>query len=193
MFYKAILLLLSAFIFFQQGVVNTNDQPQPYEDADAYEVYAAILPSDWMWSVNKAKKLVIQSKASAFKMCVTPKGESIEILKDAISAYVELSKKSWLLQRRFSLEKPYELITSEELKSTFEHGSWEKFYERYPNSGGYLDLSPVGFNKEKTVAIVYMGHNCGNLCGGGTFYVLQKKDGKWVPLKYQGSSCSWMS
>ncbi|MBO0721788.1 MAG: hypothetical protein J2P41_13245 [Blastocatellia bacterium] len=193
MFYKTILFLLLPLIIFQLGAVTTGDQPQPYEDADAYEVYAAILPSNWTGSASKAIKLVIQSKASAFKMCVKPKGESIEILKDAISDYVELSKKSWLLQRRFSIEKPYELITSEELKSIFEHGSWEKFYVRYPNSGGVIDLSPVGFNKEKTVAIVYMGHSCGGLCGAGTFYVLQKKDGKWGPLKYNGSSCSWVS
>jgi len=193
MFYKAILLLFSLLFIFQQGPVKTGDQPQPYEDVEAYEVYSAILPSDWTWRDAKANTLVIQSKARAYKMCVNPEGESKEILKDAISSYVELSKKSWLLQRFFNMEKPYELISSEEWKSTFERGSWEKFYERYPNSRGYIDLSPVGFNKEKTVAIVYMGHHCGNLCGGGTFYVLQKKDGKWGLLTWRGSSCAWAS
>ena len=147
-----------------------------------------------MWSVNNAKKLVIHNKASAFEMCIKTEGESKEILKDAISDYIELSKKGWLLQRRFKIEKPYELITSNELKSTFDRGSWEKFNERYPNSGGYIELSTVGFNKDKTVAIVHMGHYCGSLCGGGTFYVLQKKEGKWRQLtRSRWTSCFWIS
>lgn len=68
---------------------------------------------------------------------------------------------------------------------------WKTFYDRYPDSGGWIELSAVGFNTEKTVAVVYIGHNCGVLCGGGHFHVLQKREGKWQPLKWKGSSCAW--
>ena len=56
-----------------------------------------------------------------------------------------------------------------------------------------MELSAVGFNVNKTVAVVYMGHYCGALCGGGGFHVLKKKDGKWVALDWKGSSCAWAS
>jgi hypothetical protein len=43
---------------------------------------------------------------------------------------------------------------------------------------GWIDISGVGFNDRNTIAVVYIGHHCGSLCGGGKFHVLQKKDGK---------------
>lgn len=54
-------------------------------------------------------------------------------------------------------------------------------------------LDPVAFNADKTIAVVYMGHSCGSLCGGGTFYVLEKKDGIWSSMRWRGTSCAWAS
>jgi hypothetical protein len=80
---------------------------------------------------------------------------------------------------------------ADELRSAMRTADWEGFYQRYPNSGGWIELSAVGFNATKTVAVVYMGHHCGSLCGGGGFHVLEKKNGQWVPLEWKGSSCGW--
>ena len=35
-----------------------------------------------------------------------------------------------------------------------------QFFRRYPDSGGYIIVSAVGFNKEMTRAIVYTGSSC---------------------------------
>ena len=71
---------------------------------------------------------------------------------------------------------------------------WEGLAERYPDSAhSYIVLSPVAFNADKTIAVVYMGHSCGSLCGGGTFYVLEKKDGIWKSMRWRGTSCAWAS
>src|SRR5262245_26825884 len=177
----------------QQNSSGTADQPQPYEDAEAYEVYSAVLPSEWIWSVQKASTLVFHIETRAYEMCLRPEGEFQEIMGQAISEYIKLSQKTWLLQRHFNIEKPYKLITSDELKRAFEGGGWEKFHKQHPNSGGWIELSAVGFNTDKTMPVVYVGHSCGMLCGGGCFYVHQKKDGKWTPLKWKGTSCSWAS
>src|SRR5262249_55248754 len=147
------------------------------EDAEAYEVYAAILPTGWLWQVQKAKSLIIRSETVAHEMCLQPADAASEkIVGPAISEYVKLNEKTWLLHRRFDIEKPYELIAYDDLMSAFKEGQWENFDARYPNSGGWIELSAVGFNADKTVAVVYMGHHCGSLCGGGSFHVLQKKD-----------------
>ena len=79
------------------------------------------------------------------------------------------------------------------LHTLMSQGRWNEYYRQYPDSGGLLEFSAVGFNPDKTIAVVYMGHSCGDLCGGGTFHVLEKIDGKWKPLEWKGSSCAWAS
>ena len=193
MYLHFILPLISSLLFYQGGAVSTDNRPKAYEDAEAYEVYSVILPTNWVWQAQKAKTLVIQSETKGYKMCLQPEAESEKIIGQAISEYVKLNEKTWLLQEHLNIEKPYKFITSDGLKTVFEHGDWEKFGKQYPGSGGWIELSAVGFNADKTVAVVYMGHHCGGLCGGGGFHVLQKKDGKWAPLTWKGSSCSWES
>jgi hypothetical protein len=86
--------------------------------------------------------------------------------------------------------------SSEDLQAFFKPGgtSWEGLAKRYPNSAhSYIVLSPVAFNVDKTIAVVNMDDNCGSLCGGGTFYVLEKKDGIWKSMRWRGTSCAWAS
>jgi hypothetical protein len=188
-----ILPLISSLLLFQNGATNKDAPPKSYEDAEAYEVYSAILPTEWPWRVANAKSLVIQSETKGYKMCLLPEAESEEIIGPAISEYVKLNEKNWLLKRGLSIEKPYELVPYDELRSALKQGGWENFYKQYPNSGGWIELSAIGFNADKTVAVVYMGHHSWGLSGGGGFHVLQKKDGKWAPLTWKGSSCAWES
>jgi len=190
-------LFFIAFIlhsaYRQERHSTTINQPKPYEDADAYEVYSAILPSVWPWRVENAKTLVIDSGTRAYEMCLRPDPESQQVIGQAISEYVRLNEKTWLLKQNFKIEKPYELITSDELNRMTGFEEWKQFDKQHPNSGGWVELSAVGFNADKTVAVVYMGHHCPGLCGGGDFHVLQKKDGKWAPLIWRGESCLWRS
>jgi len=55
--------------------------------------------------------------------------------------------------------------------------------ERHPKETywyGTVNLSRVGFNSEKTEALVYTERSCGPDCGGGDFFLLRKKDGAWT-------------
>src|SRR5215471_7451181 len=173
-----LLLLLVSTYPYQAPIEKPAEQPSPYQDPEAYQVYSAIIPLEWPSRVAKAKALVISAETSRFRMCLRPDEESRKIIGAAIEDYVRLTQQSWLLERSFPLDTPYELATSSDLKSAFQ-GGWENFYKVHPDSGGYIALSPVGFDGAKTVAVVYMGHMCGGLCGGGKFHVLEKKDGVW--------------
>jgi len=182
------ILLLLAFSSVPSQTAST-----AYEDADAYEVYAAILPSEWPLRVAHAKQLVIRRETKSYQMCLRPDIELQERVGPAISDYVELNKKAWLLQARLSFEKPYQFLEADKFSALLSQGGWARYNREYPESGGLIELSAVGFNRDKTVAVVYMGHSCGMLCGGGTFHVLEKKDGKWKPLEWKGAWCSWVS
>ncbi|MDR3747151.1 MAG: hypothetical protein P4M04_03185 [Acidobacteriota bacterium] len=145
-----------------------------YDDPEAYKVYAVILPSEAIW--KSAKTLMIRVGTESFANCVTPDEKMQPIADPAIDDYVHKSERKWL-RRNFEIDKPYELIYSDQIKTLFASGGdgWQAFYERYPDSGGYVELSPVRGNDDRTVAVVYMGHHCHWLCGGGHQYVLQKK------------------
>jgi hypothetical protein len=183
-------LLILAFLL-SQGVVGSSGKAPPYEDQEAYEVYSAILPLERPLRDAHAKRLIIQNETKGFEMCLRPEKEWQEKIGPAISDYVRANAKPSLLLPRIKVEVPYRLILADELSSAIQTAGWEGFNQRYPDSGGWMELSAVGFNVNKTVAVVYMGHHCGPLCGGGGFHVLEKKDGKWVALDWKGSSCAW--
>ena len=164
-----------------------------YDEPDAYEVYASILPLEWPLRVANAKQLVILSETRSYQMCLKPDSESQARVGPAISNYVKLNEKTWLLQPRLSFETPYQFLEAGKIEALTKQGRWDEYYRQYPDSGGVIEVSAVGFNPDKTIAVVYMGHSCGMLCGGGTFHVLEKIDGKWRPIEWKGSSCAWAS
>lgn len=179
-----LLLLFSSF--------PTQATSSAYDDADAYEVYATILPSEWPLRVAHAKQLVIQRETRSFQMCLKPGTEREARFEPAIADYIRQNEKKWLLQPRFSVATPYQFFEGG-FDAVLKQGGWDQYYRRYPKSGGLIELSAVGFNVDKTVAVVYMGHGCGDLCGGGSFHVLEKVDGTWKPFEWKGSSCAWAS
>jgi hypothetical protein len=132
--------------------------------------------------VGKAKSPVIRLETSALRMCPDPDSESLALMAPALADYQRQNEKKRLLQRKFHIDKPYELLSEKQLArfdSSAIGNSWKAFYARYPNSGGLIELSAVGFNAGKTVALVRMDHECGLLCGSIQFYVLKKTAGRW--------------
>ena len=150
--------------------------PEPYNVPEAYEIYATILPGEWPWAVNHDARLTIVEETKFYDMCLAPAGKSKPVLGPAISDYLRVNQRPWLLQRKFEIEKPYDLISK---SASF--------------TRSFSELSAVGFNADKTIAIVYAGHHCGSPCGGGGFHVLQKRDNKWLPLDWEGMTCLWGS
>ena len=109
--------------------------------------------------------------------CIDP-GVAPEF-KDAISEYNRLNQNKWLLQRKFSVNRPYEIIDAATLSALAGDGGWKGFSQRFPESRGVFQMSAVGFNKDKTRAVLYFGQICGSLCGGWSFELLKKVDSKW--------------
>jgi hypothetical protein len=178
-------------------------EPSAYTDAEAYAVYSVLLTAEWPVTQAKAKKLVIETETVDYpkfsnddmKCLVSPKGEE-SIYDPVITAYRAANKTPSLLQPRFDSPISYQLVSKSSVEDIFVKkgvAGWEDFYAKYPESGGVISMSAVGFNADKTIALVYMGHSCGGLCGGGTYHVLRKTDGKWAEIKWNGMSCTWAS
>lgn len=201
------LLSVLFLVFSQSFIFGQTDKLPIYEDETAYEVYSTILTPQEV-KQSQSKNFVIRGETlknfgalidpeSDSPICLRPDAESAKIIGTAVEDYVKVNKTKWRLQEKFKLEIPYKLVSSEKVISIIRPLSnkedWTEFYKQYPDSGGFVDLSAVGFNADKTVAVVSKGRWCGSTCGEGRYYVLQKKDGKWIPLEWKGEFCSWVS
>jgi hypothetical protein len=57
---------------------------------------------------------------------------------------------------------------------------WSGFHKKYGEEANILLLSRVGFNPEKTLALLHVSGGMGSMAGGGTLYLFERKNGKWV-------------
>ena len=170
------------------GVAQNSIAGERYSDHDAYQIYDLLLPQEEVYSFGKGT-IVIREETEANQAvpegCLFP--DAVAQFKDAIADYNRLNHKRWLLQRSFEIERPYELVNSDTINSLLSGTAWEGFYQRYPDSGGFIVFSAVGFNQERTRALVYSGSSCGNLCGSWSFHLFQKANGHWKQVP--GVSC----
>ena len=175
-------LIPCAFLYQSGG----QKKPEVYDVAEAYEVYSTILPSEWPWRVAHAKKLRISSETVPYTNCLRVGDEKDKDVDLAIANYLQLNKEARLLKRAFRIDLPYELTSEGDLS-----------LQQDRDTGGLIVVSAVGFNADKTVAVVYMGHYCGLLCGGGAIRVMLKSHGRWQPYATNPLNniigCPWVS
>lgn len=106
---------------------------------------------------------------------------------DTIANYESKLKNATELKRAFDIDLEYTLLSKTDHDSIFDNRKkfedqqkdWSEFYEKYPESGGYISLSNVGFNKTGDQALVYFVHWCGGLCGTGHYLLLSKCKKDW--------------
>jgi hypothetical protein len=177
-------LLLSVASTFLQSQVAKEIAQQPYGVDEAYAVYSAVVPDEWTVRYGHAKRLVISRETVFSRTCLTPEEEAKVRQAPAIADYYRANQKRWTLLPKFQIGLPYELVPLESLSAFFRTagpGGWPDFDSKYPDSAGWIEFSAVGFNEDKTFAVLYVAHHCGSRCGAGGVRALQKKDGKWQP------------
>ena len=70
---RLIFSILLALASLHAHVRASSEGPLPtYEEAEAYEVYAAILPDEWSWKDAKAKWVVLRQATISYEMCLAP-------------------------------------------------------------------------------------------------------------------------
>jgi hypothetical protein len=112
------------------------------------------------------------------------------ISQDTIAAYKARNREPRQLEDAFKLPIKNVLVEEKELDRFRREGGWEEFYKKYPESGGFISFSQVGFNPERSQALVYFEHWCGGLCGSGLYLLLEKSEGGWKVAK---AHRSWIS
>lgn len=59
-------------------------------------------------------------------------------------------------------------------------GGWKEFHRKYGQDTSMDELSSVGFNSDKTLALLHVSSGLGSAAGEGILYLLERKNGKWV-------------
>jgi hypothetical protein len=191
----AILLLSITRCGTQPEQTKSANSPPPDQfsvQAEEYEVYSAILgESDKSPADGKPIKLIViedSTLTSSEEECHLEKTfESGERkitpeLKTLFEDYRAKNKKAEKLDRSFNLQKKYILVDKKDVAALFEkreEDGWAKFYKKYPGSPGTIAFSRVGFNQDKSKAIVYKVNACGWLCAAGRYILLSKTIDAW--------------
>ncbi len=113
-----------------------------------------------------------------------------EILSPVVANYNEVNQTQWdLVDGKVNF--PHRLISNEEMLAFFSKGpghGWKKFNRKYPHKA-LLSVSAVGFNSDKTLAMVATESDCGSLCGSGGISFLRKANGAWKEFEPTGTIC----
>jgi len=174
------------------------------DDAESYAIYNAIFSAEKPEKNEKPRKLIIDDQTTDYpsygdedrSACLKPSPGEEKTLAPLIENYRKVNEKPSLLQRKFQVPFEYELVDHGTIEGFFNEkgpGGWPDFYKRFPKSRGYVYMSAVGYNADKTLALVYVGHSCGGLCGGGGYYFMKKVDNKWTEVNWPGTTCTWVS
>jgi hypothetical protein len=191
----AVLIILPAS-HVSTAAAQEEEVPIPYDDQDAYEIYGLLIPHEESYGFGKGAIVIREQTFAGPKdsdRCFS--GDAAANFKDALDDFKSVNAKPWLLQRLFQIERPYDIVSADEIETAFGEKAtqegWDDFNARHPDSGGFFVMSAVGFNEDKTLAVVYTGSTCGGLCGRWSFHLLQKIDGEWKTAP--GVRCVTMS
>ena len=73
---------------------------------------------------------------------------------------------------------PFRWVSLAEVRAVLE-GGWSSFYELFPGSPGLVAFSPVGFNEERSQAVVHMLHVRQGTWADGSFYLVVRGPEGW--------------
>ena len=133
-----------------------------YEDPEAYAVYASILPS--------TEPLVLGPMTTTYELCLVPLDDQAEtVLRPALDDWLKQNSTRWRLRENLAGTRQATVLSSHELEASFQHGTlgpdskegWAKFFHQHPTYPGWIEVSAVGFNHDKTIAVVYMAYTVG--------------------------------
>lgn len=152
------------------------------EESETQEVYSAVV-RDMFDGRNTNAQVVIAPETLTVYVCgegvrTHMDGADDETLRD-YDRKRDRRKRISTLPRIAATQFFLERAEFEETFHNSASGNWANFYERYPNSPGYINLSPVGFNSEGDEAFLYTSRTCGFLCAEGWNVLLWKGPGGW--------------
>ena len=97
--------------------------PQPYTDADAYQIYSLLVPHEEVWG-SKVRLIQQETTKTSSDGLLTPERCIDPSLSaefgEAVLDYKRVNQQRWLLQQQFPLNIPYQLISTATVQAIFD-------------------------------------------------------------------------
>jgi hypothetical protein len=178
--------------------------PTPIQAPDEYEVWSAVLTKKYGDGIFQ--RLVVRDRTEMLMHePIANRWQNSEQDTEAFADLKVKNKTRYALENKFSLKLPCILISSGEENKVFKsvpvsradkdfaekaHSSWQRFYEEYPGAQGILTISRVGFDSDKSHAVVYIANTASLMLASGKLFFLAKKNGSW---EIQTEQMIWFS
>jgi len=156
--------------------------PQSAEfSSDEQEVYSVF------FAENPDVTLLLQDTGADSSMSSSE--EVMDYIKSGLSAisdetindYLKNNKQDSQLPASMNVGVEYQLLSADEFAEISSQSDWGNVLkEKYPGSDGYMFFSRVGFNNAHDQALIYVGRVYGPLNGEASYYLMEKKDAKWM-------------
>lgn len=188
---------------------------QVIDDPEAYAVYAAVLPTALSTRDKPLTVLTLLQKTRAGMDCIGPeKDKKLQPgWRPVVENYRKENARVRLIQSGRSLDVEYSVVTLAQLRTLMQNTGYSRrsprsnapgadVFARFPG-GRLVALSAVGFNSEKTRAMVAMQYDCfpsleprsdsAAVCYEGKHITLEKQAGRWRVVAPNVLGCFWVA
>lgn len=185
-------------------VQTSTSEPMKVQEAVEYEIWSAVLARKY--GDGTFQRLVARDRTEILMPePIAKRWQNSEHDTEAFADLKAKNKTQYALENKFSVKLPCILINSEEESKVLHsapisradkdyvekvRSSWHQFYEEYPGAQGILTISRVGFNSDKSEAMVYIANNASLMLGSGELFFLTRKNGPW---EIQAEQMIWFS
>jgi len=169
-----------------QGLKFPLENPDHIDSQD-YDLYSFILDETF-----SSEKIVISQETFDY-IRVTRDSEHFDYFREKFPNFDttlvdnlnEVNDTTYLFEDQFHSDNNQLIVVSpKELAQIFDsrnvNDNWQEFYSMYENAAGYIKFSRIGYNDDKTQALVEAGHFFASLGGQGSIIYLVKQQGSWV-------------
>lgn len=160
-------------------------RPAPLPEAE-YEVLSALL-AHGLDPATRGAVIADQTTGAAAGIATdrsAAEGEATRLGTTAalLREWGRLNEREFVLEKKFTLRVPYELLADFERETLFQgddpEAGWSRFFRRYPVSDGIIRLSRPAVDHTRTQALVYLEFQCGAECGSGRMVSLARQTGQ---------------
>jgi hypothetical protein len=161
----------------------------PYDEADAAAVYEAYLGMDQRLFPERVMLQEVTEPVTPAMVDVRPDGGAPRIppgfqpaVQQALRDLLERGRTPRPLAAAVEVTGADVRISADSVNRIF-HDPRNRDLHRLPDRASVVQLSAVGFSRDRTVAVVYQNVVCGSLCGGAEVRVVRRHPGGWIPAE----------
>ena len=198
------LLVIIGIVFLVSSIAFTQSKKKPplpktfpahssTMDDEEYAVYSAALKELYGGNPTALENQVSgctgvgnnkEGEASWQKSLDGLSGKLKKLSPKTIADFKSKSQLCRALEAKFN--SSVKLISKQERRAIFSgkdmRKSWAAFNKKFPGANGYVIVSNVGFNEDRTQALVDISNKCGDKCGAEQFILLSKTNGSWAVI-----------